>query len=89
MHNFRVLHFYETFLATYDPDVRERRGVYYTPEPVVAYIVRSIHSSHFGLFDGLASEEVKLLDPAGGTLTFPAEAIRLAAEEFRKKYGEG
>ncbi len=87
-----IIHFYETFLATYDPEIRERRGVYYTPEPVVGYIVRSIHSilkSHFRLVDGLAGEAVKLLDPAGGTLTFPAEAIRLAAGEFKKKYGEG
>jgi hypothetical protein len=87
-----IIHFYETFLATYDPQIRERRGVYYTPEAVVGYIVRSIHSilkSHFGLADGLASEEVKLLDPAGGTLTFPAEAIRIAANEFKEKYGEG
>jgi len=87
-----IIHFYETFLATYDPEIRERRGVYYTPEPVVGYIVRSIHSilkSHFNLSDGLASEEVKLLDPAGGTLTFPAEAIRLSVEEFKEKYGKG
>ncbi|MBN1783713.1 MAG: DNA methyltransferase, partial [Alphaproteobacteria bacterium] len=87
-----IIHFYETFLATYDPEIRERRGVYYTPEPVVVYIVRSIHSilkSHFSLTDGLASEDVKLLDPAGGTLTFPAEAIRLAADEFKEKYGAG
>jgi len=87
-----IIHFYETFLATYDPKIRERRGVYYTPEAVVAYIVRSIHAilkSHFDLPDGLANEDVKLLDPAGGTLTFPAEAIRLAAKEFKEKYGEG
>jgi len=87
-----IIHFYETFLATYDPEIRERRGVYYTPESVVGYIVRSIHSilkSHFDLADGLANEEVKLLDPAGGTLTFPAEAIRLAADEFKAKYGAG
>ncbi|MCG2716932.1 MAG: N-6 DNA methylase [Candidatus Marinimicrobia bacterium] len=87
-----IIHFYETFLTTYDPKVRERRGVYYTPEPVVGYIVRAIHSvlkSHFGLADGLASEEVKLLDPAGGTLTFPAEAIRIAVQEHKEKYGEG
>ena len=37
-----VVHFYETFLATYDPRLREKRGVYYTPEPVIAYIVRSV-----------------------------------------------
>ena len=37
-----VVHFYETFLAAYDPKLRETRGVYYTPEPVVSYIVRSV-----------------------------------------------
>ncbi|MDQ6664491.1 MAG: N-6 DNA methylase, partial [Acidobacteriota bacterium] len=37
-----VVHFYETFLAQYDPKLRESRGVYYTPEPVVSYIVRSV-----------------------------------------------
>ena len=37
-----IMHFYETFLAAYDPALRERRGVYYTPEPVVSYIVRSV-----------------------------------------------
>jgi len=70
-----IIHFYETFLAAYDPKTRERRGVYYTPEPVVRYIVRAIHSilkSHFGLKDGFASPEVTVLDPAAGTLTFPA-----------------
>ena len=36
------MHFYETFLAAYDPALREQRGVYYTPEPVVSYIVRSV-----------------------------------------------
>lgn len=79
-------------MAQYDPQTRERRGVYYTPEPVVLYIVRSVHhllKSRFDLGDGLANPEVTLLDPAGGTLTFPAEAIRLAVDEFTQKYGEG
>jgi predicted helicase len=87
-----IVHFYETFLNIYDPGTREKRGVYYTPEPVVKYIVRSIHEllkTHFDLQDGLASKEVTLLDPAGGTLTFPAEAIKLAVEEFTSKYGDG
>ncbi len=39
-----VFHFYETFLAKYDPEEREKRGVYYTPESVVSYIVRSLHT---------------------------------------------
>ncbi|MFN8691153.1 MAG: N-6 DNA methylase, partial [Cyclobacteriaceae bacterium] len=71
-----IVHFYETFLNVYDPATREKRGVYYTPEPVVKYIVRAIHDilkTHFDLADGLASKEVTLLDPAAGTLTFPAE----------------
>jgi predicted helicase len=87
-----IVHFYETFLNIYDPATREKRGVYYTPEPVVKYIVRAIHDllkTHFDLHDGLASKEVTLLDPAGGTLTFPAEAIKLAVKEFTDKYGEG
>ncbi len=87
-----IVHFYETFLNIYDPATREKRGVYYTPEPVVKYIVRSVHSllkTHFNLQDGLASKEVTLLDPAAGTLTFPAEAIKLAVEEVEGKYGPG
>ncbi len=38
-----IIHFYETFLSVYDPQIREKRGVYYTPEDIVGYIVRSIH----------------------------------------------
>ncbi|HNU40615.1 MAG TPA: hypothetical protein PKI26_09975, partial [Methanothrix sp.] len=52
-----IVHFYETFLAAYDPKTRERRGVYYTPEPVVQYIVKSVHhilKTRFGLEGGLA-----------------------------------
>ncbi len=87
-----VVHFYETFLAEYDPKTREKRGVYYTPEPVVSYIVRSLHhilKEHFNRQDGFASDTVTVLDPAAGTLTFLAEAAKLAAEEFTTKYGEG
>lgn len=52
-----VVHFYETFLSHYDPKMRELRGVYYTPEPVVSYIVRSVDrilKETFRLKDGLA-----------------------------------
>ena len=51
-----VVHFYETFLQAYDPKLRELRGVYYTPEPVVNYIVQSIDAllkDKFGLKLGL------------------------------------
>jgi predicted helicase len=59
-----IIHFYETFLAAYDPKLRELRGVYYTPEPVVGYIVRSVDEflkRDFKLAQGLAdSSLVKL-----------------------------
>jgi len=87
-----IVHFYETFLAHYDPKTRAKRGVFYTPEPVVSYIVRSLHhilKDKFGKSEGFASNSVTILDPAAGTLTFLAEAAKLAAEEFAGKYGEG
>lgn len=87
-----VLHFYETFLSEYDPATREKRGVYYTPEPVVSFIVRSLNEilkDKFNLHDGLASKNVTLLDPAGGTLGFMYQAIEVAVNEFKEKYGEG
>ncbi|MBS1248885.1 MAG: hypothetical protein MAG431_00452 [Chloroflexi bacterium] len=68
-----VVHFYETFLRIYDPDMRQRRGVYYTPEPVVSYIVRSLDhllKTRFDKPDGLADRNTLILDPAVGTATF-------------------
>lgn len=64
-----VVHFYETFLAAYDPKMREARGVYYTPEPVVSYIVRSVDhilKTDFKLKDGLAdSSRISIKSPDG------------------------
>ncbi|MFA5205064.1 MAG: type ISP restriction/modification enzyme, partial [Lentisphaeria bacterium] len=64
-----VVHFYETFLAAYDPKLREARGVYYTPEPVVSYITRAVDTllkDRFGCADGLADSTriaVPVADP--------------------------
>ena len=52
-----VIHFYEHFLEAYNKQLRIQRGVFYTPQPVVSYIVRSVHEllqTEFGLADGLA-----------------------------------
>jgi len=52
-----VIHFYETFLAEFDPKLRKKRGVWYTPDPVVNFIIRAVDDiliSEFGLKDGLA-----------------------------------
>jgi len=52
-----VMHFYEHFLSAYNKQLKIQRGVFYTPQPVVSYIVRSVHEllqTEFGLADGLA-----------------------------------
>ena len=52
-----IIHFYETFLSEYDPKLRKSRGVWYTPEPVVKFIVRAVDDilkTEFGLPEGLA-----------------------------------
>ncbi|PCI21432.1 MAG: DNA methyltransferase [Piscirickettsiaceae bacterium] len=52
-----IIHFYETFLAEYDPKLRKSRGVWYTPTPVVNFIVRAVDDilkTDFKLKDGLA-----------------------------------
>ena len=52
-----VMHFFEGFLKEYDSKIRKDRGVFYTPKPVVSFIVRSIDQqlkNEFGLRDGLA-----------------------------------
>ena len=52
-----VMHFYESFLHEYNKQLKIQRGVFYTPQPVVSYIVRSVHEllqTEFGLADGLA-----------------------------------
>jgi hypothetical protein len=59
------LHFYETFLAAYNPAKRKARGVWYTPEPVVNFIVRAVDEvlrTEFGLADGLADTSKVTID---------------------------
>ena len=74
-----VVHFYEDFLHSYDPTVRETRGVYYTPEPVVSYIVRSVDKllgKEFNLKDGLAdTSTVEVPDVDGKVRRVPRVLI--------------
>ena len=84
-----VVHFYETFLKEYDEKIREMRGVYYTPEPVVSYIVRSVDhllKTHFNKPQGLADDKTLILDPAVGTATFLYMVIN---EIHRANTGKG
>ncbi|MGN8516553.1 type ISP restriction/modification enzyme [Helicobacter pylori] len=89
------LHFYETFLSAYDPKLREKKGVYYTPDPVVKFIINALDSllkTHFkdarlGLKSALDNENIKLLDFATGTGTFLLEAFRKALETRKTSDG--
>ncbi|OBQ38744.1 MAG: DNA methyltransferase, partial [Anabaena sp. CRKS33] len=82
-----VIRFYEDFLAAYKPQMRERRGVYYTPEPVVSYMVRSVDilvQEKFNKPLGLADPEVMILDPACGTGTFLLWICKLIYQRFQE-----
>lgn len=64
------IHFYEDFLAAYNPKKRKSRGVWYTPEPVVDFIVRAVDDvlkTEFGLADGLADTSKVTVDWDTGT----------------------
>jgi predicted helicase len=85
-----VVHFYETFLSAYDPKMRELRGVYYTPEPVVSYIVHSVDhllKTRFNRPKGLADENTLILDPAVGTATFLYFVVQQIYQQFSNQKG--
>ncbi len=93
-----IVHFYETFLAKYDAALREKRGVYYTPEPVVNFIVGAVDNllrQQFNCRDGLAeraklpdgSHRLLILDPACGTGTFLYNVIERIRETFKGNGG--
>jgi Type ISP C-terminal specificity domain/N-6 DNA Methylase len=78
------VYFYEGFLKAYDKDMRKSRGVYYTPPPVVNFIVRAVNNilqSTFGIQTGLADRHrVTVLDFATGTGTFLLEVLQQILE---------
>jgi type I restriction-modification system DNA methylase subunit len=86
------IHFYETFLYWYDPQLREKKGIYFTPAPVVSFIVRSIDiilKEKLNKPFGIADRSVKILDPASGTGTFLTEIAHVAMATYVQKFGEG
>ena len=87
-----VIHFYETFLAEYDPQRRVDRGVYYTPPEVISYIVRSVDSllkTELNRPDGLADDDTLILDPATGTGGFLLSVLDHIREFVTANYGTG
>ncbi|HEY9704836.1 MAG TPA: type ISP restriction/modification enzyme, partial [Allocoleopsis sp.] len=80
-----VIHFYETFLGAYSADLRKSRGVYYTPEPVVYFMVKAVNNildQDFDVLDGLGHRDVTILDPATGTGTFLYQVIKQICNNY-------
>ena len=77
-----VPYFYEPFLEAFDPALRKQLGVWYTPAEVVRYMVSRVDRAlkdDLGIADGLAAENVYVLDPCCGTGAYLAEVLRRIA----------
>ena len=77
-----VPYFYEPFLEAFDPELRKQLGVWYTPAEVVYYMVARVDRAlkdDLGIPDGLAAENVYVLDPCCGTGAYLAEVLRRIA----------
>ncbi len=80
------LHFYETFLAAYNPAKRKARGVWYTPEPVVNFIVRAVDEvlqTEFDLPDGLADTSRVTIDWDIGQTNAKGKPVTIRKEVHR------
>ena len=81
-----VPYFYEPFLEAFDPELRKQLGVWYTPAEVVRYMVARVDMAlkeDLGIADGLAADNVFVLDPCCGTGTYLAEALRRIAANLQ------
>ena len=81
-----VPYFYEPFLEAFDPALRKQLGVWYTPSEVVRYMVARVDRAlkdDLGIEDGLAAENVYVLDPCCGTGAYLAETLKRIADNLR------
>jgi len=86
-----VQYFYEPFLEAFDPELRKELGVWYTPPEIVQYQVARIDTvlrEELGLADGLADENVIVLDPCCGTGAYLVEVLKRIAETLKDKGGD-
>ena len=83
-----VPYFYEPFLEEFDPALRKQLGVWYTPTEVVRYMVARVDRAlkdDLGIEDGLAAENVYVLDPCCGTGAYLAETLKRIAANLQGK----
>jgi hypothetical protein len=85
---YAVQYFYEPFLEEFDPVLRKELGVWYTPPEIVEYMVARVDTvlrEELGIEDGLAGEQVYILDPAVGTGSYLLEVLRTIANTMATK----
>ena len=83
-----IQYFYEPFLAAFDPELRKKLGVWYTPEEIVKYQVARVDQvlqTELGLPDGLADFNVVVLDPCCGTGAYLVEVLRVIGEKLKSQ----
>ena len=81
-----IQYFYEPFLAAFDPELRKKLGVWYTPEEIVKYQVARVDQvlqTELGLPDGLADPNVVVLDPCCGTGAYLVEVLRVIGDKLK------
>ena len=81
-----VPYFYEPFLEAFDPALRRQLGVWYTPAEVVRYMVARVDRAlkdDLGIEDGLAAENVYVLDPCCGTGAYLAETLKRISDNLK------
>ena len=86
-----VQYFYEPFLDAYDPDLRKALGVWYTPPEIVKYQVERVDRvlrEELGVPDGLADDQVVILDPCCGTGAYLVETLRRIHTTLKDKGGD-
>ena len=83
-----VPYFYEPFLKAFDPELRKNMGVWYTPSEVVHYMVARVDRAlkdDLGITDGLAANNVYILDPCCGTGAYLAQTIKRIAANLKSQ----
>ena len=81
-----IQYFYEPFLAAFDPELRKKLGVWYTPKDIVRYQVARVDQvlqTELGLAQGLADPDVVVLDPCCGTGAYLVEVLRVIGEKLK------
>ena len=83
-----VQYFYEPFLQAFDPELRKQLGVWYTPTEVVKYMVARVDKAlrdDLEIDDGLAAENVYVLDPCCGTGAYVSEVLRRISQNLQER----